>query len=97
MGKARDAAASRLSKELGRCQARLMEETELGSGRCHRLSKPHRQAGGVTHNPVQITQLAVSQRIVGASCFSRCSSPLIYFILSELLRTYLLPLMGIGR
>ena len=29
MGKARDAAASRISGELGRCQARLMEESEL--------------------------------------------------------------------
>lgn len=97
MGRARDAAASRISEELARCQARLMEQSELdlpaASDLASRTEKLMALRTAMYKSP--------SWPFRNASSILRVSlaslSPLIYFILSEVLRTYLLPLLGVAK
>ena len=62
MGKARDEAASRISEELGRSQARLMEGSELDLTAATELANRTDKLVLLTHDDAQIAQLAISQR-----------------------------------
>ena len=97
MGKARDEAASRISEELGRSQVRLMEGFELDltaatelANRTDKLvslrTTMHKSPSWPFRNASSVVRVSLASL-----------SPLIYFILSEILRAYLLPLLGIGR
>jgi hypothetical protein len=96
MGRARDAAAARIGEELGSCQERLMAETELDLAAATDLANRTEKLMALRTTMYK----SPSWPFRNASSVFRVSlaalSPLIYFILSEMLRTYLLPLLGIG-
>ncbi len=97
IGKARDAVASRISEELERSQVRLMEGSELDLAAATELANRTDKLVALRTTMYK----SPSWPFRNASSILRVSlaslSPLIYFILSEMLRTYMLPLLGIGR
>ena len=97
IAKARDAAASRISEELERSHVRLMEGSELDLAAATELANRTDKLVSLrtTMNKSPSWPFRNASSVVRVSLAAL--SPLIYFILSEMLRTYLLPLMGIGR
>lgn len=96
MERAREVAASRISEELQRCQERLMEDSELDLAAATELANRTDKLIALRTTMYK----SPSWPFRNASSVFRVSlaalSPLIYFILSEVLRTYMLPLLGIA-
>jgi hypothetical protein len=96
MAHARDQLTARISQELAGCQSRLMTCNEVSNETLSELAERTGKLIGLRSTihrspswPFRNASSAV--RVVLASL-----SPLLYFVLNEIVRTYVLPMLGIG-
>lgn len=96
MGQARNRITARISQELAGCQSRLMECADVSNTALSELSERTEKLIGlrstVYRSPTWPFRSASSVvRVILAAM-----SPLLYFVLNEIVRTYVLPMLGIG-
>lgn len=96
MGEARNQITARISQELAGCQSRLMNCHEVSNEVLNELSERTERLISlrttVYRSPTWPFRNATSAvRVVLAAM-----SPLLYFVLNEIVRTYVLPVLGIG-
>jgi hypothetical protein len=95
MGQARGHVTARISQELAGCQSRLMECADVSNAVLSELSERTEKLIGlrsmVYRSPTWPFRNASSAvRVVLAAM-----SPLLYFVLNEIVRTYVLPILGV--
>lgn len=95
MGEARSQITARISQELAGCQSRLMECAEVSNELLSELAERTDKLIGlrttVYRSPTwPFRNASAALRVVLAAM-----SPLLYFVLNEILRTYVLPMLGV--
>lgn len=96
MGQARASVTARISQELAGCQARLMECANVSNEMLSQLSERTEKLIGLRSTVYRSPTWPFRNASSAVRVVLAAMSPLLYFVLNEIVRTYLLPMLGIG-
>ncbi|HSN77970.1 MAG TPA: hypothetical protein VL334_23075 [Anaerolineae bacterium] len=96
MQQARDRITARISQELAGCQSRLMTCSEVSNEVLSELSDRTEKLIGLRSTVYRSPTWPFRNASSVVRVLLAALSPLLYFVLNEILRTYVLPMLGIG-
>jgi hypothetical protein len=96
MGQARGRVTARISQELAGCQSRLMECADVSNEALSDLSARTEKLIGLRSTVYRSPTWPFRNASSAVRVVLAAMSPLLYFVLNEIVRTYLLPMLGIG-
>jgi hypothetical protein len=96
MGQARNRVTARISQELAGCQSRLMECADVSSDVLSELSERTEKLIGLRSTVYRSPTWPFRNASSAVRVVLAAMSPLLYFVLNEIVRTYVLPMLGIG-
>ncbi len=83
------------SQELAGCQSRLMECSEVSNETLHEMSERTEKLIGLRSTVYRSPTWPFRNASAALRVLLAAMSPLLYFVLNELVRTYMLPLLGV--
>lgn len=95
MGQARGHITARISQELAGCQSRLMECTDVSNAVLSELSERTEKLIGLRSTVYRSPTWPFRNASSAVRVILAAMSPLLYFVLNEIVRTYVLPMLGI--
>jgi hypothetical protein len=95
MGQARGRVTARISQELAGCQSRLMECANVSNDELSELSERTEKLIGLRTTVYRSPTWPFRNASSAVRVILAAMSPLLYFVLNEMVRTYLLPVLGI--
>ena len=95
MSQARGRVTARISQELAGCQSRLMECGEVSNETLQELSERTEKLIGLRATVYRSPTWPFRNASAALRVLLAAMSPLLYFVLNELVRTYMLPLLGV--
>jgi hypothetical protein len=96
MQQARDRITTRISQELAGCQSRLMACSEVSNEVLSELSDRTEKLMGLRSTVYRSPTWPFRNASSVVRVLLAALSPLLYFVLNEILRTYVLPVLGVG-
>ncbi len=96
MQRARDRITARISQELAGCQSRLINGAEVSNELLGELSERTEKLIGLRSTVYRSPTWPFRNASSVVRVLLAALSPLLYFVLNEILRTYVLPMLGVG-
>ena len=96
MQQARGRITARISHELAGCQSRLMNGAEVSNELLNELAERTEKLIGLRSTVYRSPTWPFRNASSVVRVLLAALSPLLYFVLNEILRTYVLPMLGVG-